>query len=43
MNLLFEIPDVDWSNSDVRKVVEIIGSKYDQKVMEYDQKQKQML
>ena len=31
MNLPFEIPDVDWSNSDVRKVVKIIGNKYDQK------------
>ena len=31
MNLPFEIPDMDWSNFDVRKIVEIIGSKYVQK------------
>ena len=41
MNLPFEIPDVDWSNSDVRKVVEVIGNKYDQKAREYDQKCKE--
>ena len=40
MNLPFEIPDVDWSNSDVRKVVEMIGNRYDQKCKENEDQQK---